>query len=279
MCGRMTLTRSGSEIAAYFAEAMAGLEALDAREVDGHPLRPRFNLAPSQEVLTLVVSFGPDAAPDAARDRGSDRTGSAAFAWKRWGLVPSWAKDPSVGSRLFNARAETVDTKPSFRAAFKRRRCLVAADGFYEWTPRNRDHKPFLFRPRQGAVMGLAGLHERWQGEGGEVVESCTVLTTEASADLEGVHHRMPVILAPERFAAWLDPETEPGVLAGLLGSAPPGRLERTPVSRYVNDPRHDDPRCLEPEPIVEQVPLFALDGGSAGGSAEADRSSRDEEF
>lgn len=256
MCGRMTLTRSGSEIADYFAQAIAGFaasngEGLDLEAETPSAVRPRFNLAPSQPVLTIV--------PAAAG------TGASAWpAYKRWGLVPSWAKDPGIASHTFNARSETVDTKPSFRAAFKRRRCLVAADGFYEWTPRNRGHEPFLFRASDSPLLALAGLFEEWSGEGGEIIESCTVLTTEANRDLEGVHHRMPVILSPQDQSRWLDPTADPALLKALLVSAPEGTLERTAVSRYVNDPRRDDPRCLEPKPLAEQADLFALEGDAS---------------
>lgn len=256
----MTLTRSGSEIAGYFAEAMAlaadgvAVEgaAIEVCEEDGGPLRKRFNLAPSRPVLTLAM------AP-------TDSGGMPVFSWKRWGLVPSWAKDPSVGARMFNARSETVETKPSFRAAFKRRRCLVVADGFYEWTPKNRDHQPFHFRSSRGTLLAFAGLFEIWQGEsreGGEVIESCTVLTSEANGDLAGIHHRMPVILDPDRFGSWLDPDSDPETLKALTLSAPSGRLERRAVTRYVNDPRRDDERCLESEPRAEQAELFTLGEG-----------------
>lgn len=243
MCGRMTLTRSGDEIATYFAEAMANLLAGEgAREVDGSPLRPRFNVSPSRDVLTLVPA-----------EEGF------AFAWKRWGLIPSWAKDAAIGNLTFNARSETVAEKPSFRAAFKRRRCLVAADGFYEWTPKNRDHKPFHFTPVRTALLGFAGLHESWVGEGGEVIESATVLTTDANVDMEGVHHRMPVVLDPTDYARWIDPATDKDALRALLRPAVPGTLARRPVTRYVNDPRHDDPRCLADEEKAEQGALFAF--------------------
>ena len=246
MCGRLTLTRSGDEIAAYFAEAMAMLVAGDgARELDGAPLRPRFNVSPMRDVLTLVPADG-----------------GAAFAWKRWGLVPSWAKDPSIGNRTFNARAETVAEKPSFRAAFRRRRCLVAADGFYEWTPKNRDHRPFHFTPTRTALLGFAGLYESWSGEGGEVIESATVITTDANADLTDVHHRMPVVLDPSDYARWIDPASEKDALLALLRPSVPGTLDRRPVSRYVNDPRHEGPRCLEDEEKAEQGALFELDPG-----------------
>ncbi len=280
MCGRMTLTRSGSEIAHYFSEAMRGfrpdartLVAGAIREENGDALRTRYNVAPSQDLLTVVV-----ASPAGASGGITGESGGVAgfeFAWKRWGLVPAWAKDPAIGARLFNARLETADSKPSFRAAWKRRRCLVVADGFYEWTPRERDHRPYHFRPsartraRDGDEAGLlafAGLYEHWLGEGGEVIDSCTVLTTEANADLANVHHRMPVIVPPAHFADWLGlasacgterPATDPNRLKALVGPAPAGTLERRAVSRYVNDPRHDDPRCLAEERESGQVDLF----------------------
>ena len=245
MCGRLTLTRSGDEIAAYFAEAMAIQGSLDgARELDGSPLRPRFNVSPSRDVLTLVPG-----------DAG------AGFAWKRWGLVPGWAKDPSIGNRTFNARAETVAEKPSFRAAFKRRRCLVAADGFYEWTPRNRGHRPFLFTSASTPLLGFAGLFESWRGEGGEVIASATVITTEANPDMEGIHHRMPVVLDPADYARWIDPASEASALLALLRPPVSGTLDRRAVTRYVNDPRHEGPRCLEDEEKAEQGALFTLAG------------------
>ena len=228
MCGRMTLTRSGSEIAEYFALEMA---ADNVTEMDGAPLRPRHNVAPSQPVLTITQTA----------------EGPRAISWRQWGLIPSWSKSASMGGRLFNARSETANEKPSFRTAWKHRRCLVVADGFYEWTPRNRDHQPYHFRSREGALLAFAGLYEEWHGEGGEVIESCTVLTTEASADLEGVHHRMPVILASDRFELWLDPASNPDELKSLMRSAAKGTLLRQPVGRGVNNPRLDDPSCLEP--------------------------------
>jgi putative SOS response-associated peptidase YedK len=228
MCGRMTLTRSGSEIAEYFALEMDG----DAvAEMDGSPLRPRHNVAPSQPVATIIR------AADGGRELG----------WRQWGLIPSWSKSASMGGRLFNARSETASEKPSFRTAWKHRRCLVVADGFYEWTPRKRDHQPYHFRSRAGTLLAFAGLYEEWHGEGGEVIESCTVLTTEANADLEGVHHRMPVILAPQRFERWLDATSDPQELKAMMHSAPEGTLTRQAVGRGVNNPRNDGPSCLEP--------------------------------
>ncbi len=228
MCGRMTLTRSGSEIAEYFALEMA---ADRVRELDGTPLRPRHNVAPSQSVPTIIQSA------DGRRE----------MSWRQWGLIPSWSPSASMGGRLFNARSETASEKPSFRNAWKHRRCLVVADGFYEWTPRNRDHQPYHFRSQKGTLLAFAGLYEAWHGEGGEVIESCTVLTTKASADLEGVHHRMPVILSPERFERWLDTESNSIPLELMMQSAPEGTLRRQAVGRGVNNPRLDDPSCWAP--------------------------------
>jgi putative SOS response-associated peptidase YedK len=260
----MTLTRSGSEIADYFAEAMgAGLAAEGAnagsgvtaadevRAIDGGPLRPRYNLCPSQDVLTIT-----------APPEGSGLGGC--YAWRRWGLVPAWAKDPAIGARMFNARSETAAEKPSFRSAWKQRRCLVVADGFYEWTPRARDHQPFHFHASSGGLLAMAGLYEHWHGQGGEVIDSCTVLTTDANNDLDGVHHRMPVILLVEDYSSWLAVDTGPQQLAALAVAPPPGSLTSVPVTRFVNDPRHEGPECLAPVEPVEQNGLFSLEGGEA---------------
>ncbi len=249
MCGRMTLTRSGSEIADYFALEMAGDEVAES---NGEPLRARYNIAPSQQIATITTPAA----------------GARVFEWRKWGLVPSWSMDPAVGGRLFNARSETADEKPSFRAAWKRRRCLVVADGFYEWKPRGRGRQPYHFRSRNGGLLGLAGLFEQWHGKDGEVIDSCTVLTTEANADLEGVHHRMPVILDRTRFDVWLDPVSESATLKAMMGPAPSGTLDRREVSRRVNSPRFDDPQCLLPEaePKAEQGPQSKAEQGELFG-------------
>ena len=266
VCGRMTLTRSGEEIADYFAAAMAEAIAVESLAGPrGGPLAPRFNLAPSQPVLTILPI--------------AEEPGRARFDWRRWGLLPAWAKDPGMSQRLFNARSETVAEKPSFRAAFKRRRCLVVADGFYEWTPRNRGHRPHYFTPSDAPFLAFAGLYESWTPPNDapraentpERIESCTVLTTEANGDLAGVHHRMPVILSPAEMATWLDPRAEPEALRALTRPAALGTLTKREVSRYVNDPRHDDAGCLTdaaeapapPDPTPAQGSLFDLGGGA----------------
>lgn len=246
MCGRMTLTRTPSEIAEFFRiEAEAGRAPGVLAGPDGRPLQPRYNISPSQPVLTVL----------------RDAQGTRRFAWKQWGLVPAWAKDPAMGGKLFNARSETVAEKPSFRSAFKRRRCLVVADGFYEWTPRPQGHRAHWLHPRSGGLLALAGLYERWDDERGPAVDSCTVLTTAANEDLAAIHARMPVLLPPADWPLWLDPASPSESLKALLVPAPGGTLAARVVSSHVNDPRHDDPGCLDDAAAAGP---FRLDGGSA---------------
>jgi putative SOS response-associated peptidase YedK len=221
VCGRFTLTSSPERLAERF-----GLD-----EVPG--LAPRFNIAPSQEVATV---------------RRRDGSGARVLEMRRWGLVPSWARDPRVGNRMINARSETVAERPAFRSAFRLRRCLVPADGFYEWAGGRGPRQPYHIRLADGAPFGIAGLWERWSGPDGGVIESCTLLTTAANARLAAVHDRMPVILEPEAFERWLDPAVrEPERLRDLLRPLPPERVALHPVSRRVNDPRNDDPGCVAP--------------------------------
>jgi putative SOS response-associated peptidase YedK len=197
---------------------------------------PRYNVAPTQPIATVVAT------PENPEPH---------FDFLQWGLVPSWAKDPAIGSRMINARAETVVEKPSFRAAFKRRRCLILADGFYEWqTQANRkikqphyiflkDHQPFAF----------AGLWEHWSdsASGGEL-QTCTILTTTPNELMEPIHNRMPVILAPEDYAAWLDPDYyQPQALQEMLRPCDDGAMDRYLVSTVVNKPQNDSPDCIEP--------------------------------
>jgi putative SOS response-associated peptidase YedK len=220
-------------------------ESGEVHSANGGPLRPRYNIAPSQEIPAILF------------DAGIGRR----LEWMRWGLVPSWAKDVSIGARLFNARSETVAVKPSFRSAFRHRRCLIAADGFYEWTPRNRGHQPFHFTSSEQELLAFAGLFESWRGEGGEVIDSCTVLTTEANADVSDVHNRMPALLDAAQRELWLEPTSPREDLEQLLAPAPPGSLNKRAVGRRVNDARRDDRSCLESEVPAEQSTLFELDG------------------
>jgi putative SOS response-associated peptidase YedK len=166
----------------------------------------------------------------------------------RWGLVPPWAEDQKIGNRLINARAETAAGKPSFRAAFKRRRCLVPADGFYEWQKVGRAKQPYYIRLKDGAPFAFAGLWEHWQGADGEIIESCTLLTTEANDLMRPIHERMPVMLKPEDFGRWLDRDAPAGkALAALLCPYPAEAMTAYPVSAHVNNPRNDGPACVAP--------------------------------
>lgn len=184
----------------------------------------------------------PGGAIPAIRGEGTGRE----LAALRWGLVPSWARSP--GDAPVNARAESLADKPSFREAFRRRRCLIPASGFYEWEARGRARRPWLFRRRDGAPFGLAGLWETWRGPDGGVLESCAVVTTAPNALMEPIHHRMPVALAAEQWEAWLDPHAaEPAALEPLLRPWPAELMTAVAVSDRVNHVRHDDAACLEP--------------------------------
>lgn len=192
---------------------------------------PRYNLAPTTRVPVVKAT-------------AAGRT----LVLHHWGLIPSWAKDPALAGRLANARAETVAEKPSFRGPFRSRRCLVPADGFFEWQSLPGAAKqPFLFRATQGGLLAIAGLWDRWEGPESAVL-SCTLITTTASGDLAGIHDRMPVLLAPADFAAWLDPgNRDRDGLQALLRPAAEGLLCRVPVSPRVNKVSNDDPELLEP--------------------------------
>jgi len=200
-------------------------------------LRPRYNLAPSQRAAVV------------REDDGGRR-----LALLRWGLIPSWADDPRIGHRLVNARAETVAEMPAFRAAYRQRRCLVPADGFYEWLRRGGAREPWLFFPRDRGLMAFAGLWESWkvpdgapltgslaEYRPGDAVETFTILTTRPNATVRPIHRRMPVILPSEAFGAWLSC----GEVA--LGPAPDDLLAAHAVGLRVNSPRHDDPECVAP--------------------------------
>jgi len=225
VCGRFTLTSTPEELTRRF-----GLD-------ETPDLAPRYNIAPGQDVLAVRV----------ASDTGGRRASPL-----RWGLVPSWAKSPSVGNRMINARAETLASKPAFRAALRRRRCLVPADGFYEWAKRGAVKQPYHIGLRERKPFGFAGLWEHWSDPEGAVLESCTIVTTDASASIRDIHPRMPVILAPEVEAEWLDPaQDDPAALLPLLCALPDDALEFHAVSDRVNRPGFDDPACLAAVPEI----------------------------
>ncbi|MCE7981192.1 MAG: SOS response-associated peptidase [Caldilinea sp. CFX5] len=224
MCGRFTLTAPPDQLATLF-------------ELPQEPVVvPRYNIAPTQPVA--VVRMNPQSA---ARE----------WALTYWGLVPSWSKDPSMGARMINARAETVTEKPAFRAAFKRRRCLVPANGFYEWQKQGKGKQPFYITTPDGAPFAIAGLWEYWEGADGSALESCTLLTTSANTLMTPLHDRMPVIIAPEDYAQWLGTgrdETPQAMdqLQHLLRPYADDGLMAYPVSTYVNNTRNEGADCVQ---------------------------------
>ncbi len=215
MCGRYTLRTSSAEVARQF-----GL-------FDVPDLPPRYNIAPTQ---TVAVVRG-----NAPRE----------LALLRWGLVPSWAASPPAGAPLINARAETAATKPSFRSAFKSRRCLIVADGFYEWRKLGNARQPYYIHRRDDGLLALAGLWE-CRTQAGESLESCAIITTAANATMQPLHDRMPVIIARDNFDTWL---TDAAHAGDLLRPCPAEDLEAYPVRRQVGNPRYDRPDCIEPDP------------------------------
>lgn len=243
MCGRFTLTTPAAVWAALF-------------ELDSVPrLGPRYNIAPTQPVAAVRSTARPQAEKP-EKDKTEAGTGSGhEFALLRWGLVPHWAKQPDLkGRTLINARSETVAEKPSFRDSFRFRRCLVIADGFYEWQPAGARKQPFWIRLDTEAPFAFAGLWDRWTGES-ESLESCTLLTTEANEVLRPLHDRMPVILDPLNFETWIDPDTSHRELESLLVPYPSESMTFHPVSTHVNHVGHDDPGCIAP--IRSQTDLF----------------------
>jgi len=225
MCGRFTLRASASVIAEQF-----GL--LEVPE-----LSARFNIAPSQPVP--VVRLRPDGPGSGPRRE---------LVLMRWGLIPGWAKDPAIGNRMINARAETVAEKPAFRAALRRRRCLLPADGFYEWQRIGKRKQPYFIRLRDDRPFAFAGLWESWEGPDQARIESCTLLTTDANELMRPIHDRMPVILPPEAYQPWLDPSLErPEELRPLLKPYPSEAMLAYPIGTLVNIPTNEDPRCVEP--------------------------------
>lgn len=222
MCGRFTLRAPASVVAAQF-----GL-------FDTPEWGPRFNIAPGQPVAAIrCLAAG-----------GTQRQ----LAWLRWGLIPHWADDARIGNRLINARSEGVASKPAFRIPLRRRRCLVLADGFYEWKTVGRLRQPYFIRFRDDRVFALAGLWDVWEGPAHTAIESCTLLTTEPNRLVAQIHDRMPVILPLEHYATWLDPGIEDTArLLPMLGPYPPDELEAYAVARRVNSPSFDDPLCIQP--------------------------------
>ncbi|MDL4771987.1 MULTISPECIES: SOS response-associated peptidase [Thermomonosporaceae] len=250
MCGRYATARARQELLDQFQVQV------DAVEGD---LQPDYNVAPTKDVPAVLVRRPKDAPEEEAPVRQLRTV--------RWGLVPSWAKDLSVGARMINARAETVDEKPAFRRAFAQRRCLLPADGYFEWytlqdqgpgaaldpaQPQKKAKKPqkqpFYIRPKHGGVMAMAGLYELWKSPEGEWVWTATVITTDAPDDVGRIHDRMPMVVEPDRWDAWLDPGlTEAAGVRELLVPAMAGTMEAFPVSKAVNNVKNNGPELIEP--------------------------------
>ncbi|MGH8777219.1 MAG: SOS response-associated peptidase [Jiangellaceae bacterium] len=245
MCGRYAVSHSADELAEEF-----GVDRIEVRE----RLEPDWNVAPTKDVFA-VLTRRRRSEPEAAPERR--------LTVLRWGLIPSWAKDPSMGSRLINARVESAPEKPAFRRAFALRRCLLPADGFYEWYGETKGKKqPFFIRPRDGGVMAMAGLYEIWRDpavpdddDPAAFRWTSVVLTTTAEDDIGQIHDRAPMIVQPDDWAAWLDPRTDDvDALRRLLVPAAPGLLEAYPVSTEVNKVGNNGPELVEPLPPVESV-------------------------
>ncbi len=219
MCGRFSLTLDPDSIQETFPEYIFPTG-----------LTPRYNIAPTQPILAI---------PNDGRHQAGHYL---------WGLIPSWAKDPAIGSRMINARAETLAEKPSFRAAYKHHRCLIPSTGFYEWQalPGSKGKVPHFIHLRDGSPFTFAGLWEQWQAPDGSQVLSATIITTQPNDLVASIHNRMPVILAPSARAAWLEPGPQPPeVLNSLLKSYPSDEMEAYPVSTLVNSPANDRAEIL----------------------------------
>ena len=225
MCGRFTLRVPTSAIVEHFA--LLGKMPL---------LAPRYNIAPTQPVAVVRLD-------------GRATTPRRELASLRWGLIPHWAKDPSIGARMINARAETVAEKPAYKAALRRRRCLVPADGFYEWRKDRNRKQPYFISLHDDRLFAFAGLWESWEGADHSYIESCTLLTTEPNELIRPIHDRMPVILSRNAYDLWLDPAVQDAArLTPLLCPCPAEGMQARAVGTLVNSPRNDSPACISPE-------------------------------
>jgi putative SOS response-associated peptidase YedK len=249
VCGRYAASRNPDDL----------VEEFEIEEKPEQVLPPSYNVAPTQDVYA-VVERAPRDEPEAAPSRSLHVV--------RWGLVPSWAKDPKIGNRMINARMETVAEKPAFKRAFASRRCLLPADGYFEWYPTSQKTKagkprkqPFFIRPADGGVLAMAGLYEIWRDRGRPDDDpaawwwTCTIITTTAEDELGRIHDRMPLMVEPDRWDAWLDPAREAAL--DLLEPALPGRLEAYPVGPLVNNVRNNGPELIAPLPL-EETPMEA---------------------
>ena len=228
MCGRYRLSRRKQRIAEYFDT------------VDDIDWQPRYNIAPTQNVGII---------------RQDSSQAVRKFSLVRWGLIPYWAKDPNIGHKMINARSETVLDKPAFREAFQNRRCLLPADGFYEWKRTGRSKQPIHLGMQDESLFAFAGIWDRWKDASGNLVETCSILTTTPNSLLAGVHNRMPVILEPGNYESWLDPGLkDSGTLTAMLKPFDPALMKCYPVSMLVNSPANDNAECatkIEPPQLA----------------------------
>jgi putative SOS response-associated peptidase YedK len=249
MCGRYASSRRPEDLVEEF-------DIVDLRVPA--PLEADYNVAPTKEVYAVV---------ERPPSKESDEPPERQLRVLSWGLVPSWAKDPSIGNRMINARMETVAEKPAYKRAFAKRRCLLPADGYYEWYPTQELTKagkprkqPFFIRPQDGGVLAMAGLYEIWRDPtkpddaDDRFRWTCTVITTDAEDDLGHIHDRMPLMVEPERWSDWLDPRAPQDHLLDQLVPAAPGRLEAYPVSALVSNVKNNGPELLAPLPLHEVV-------------------------
>jgi putative SOS response-associated peptidase YedK len=230
VCGRYTSTSTSEQVAVFFA----------AEEVKTEELPLRYNVAPSQLVYAIAERRRTDDQPQ--RQLGSFR----------WGLVPSWAKDPSIGNRMINARAETLSSRNAYKRALVRHRCIIPADAFYEWQIRELEGKrqkaPYVIRRRDGSPLAFAGLWEVWHDAEDQPLRTCVIITIEANRLLAPIHDRMPVVLPPDAWDEWLDPENQDvSRLQKLLVPAPAKEFEAYEISTLVNNVRHEGPELIEP--------------------------------
>ena len=234
MCGRYSLSTPDDVLREFF-------ELDEDEDLAPRSLEPRFNIAPTQEAAVIR----------ARRD-----SGARVLSFLRWGLVPYWAEDLSIGSRMINARSETAAEKRAFERCFRRRRCLVPADGFYEWKKTSAGKQPYWFHSPVGAPFAFAGLWDSWRQTDGEPLQSFTILTTEPNEVTAEIHDRMPVILDEGSYSKWLDPSIEdPADLQPLLVPYPADRINRYTVSTLVNSPANDSPECQRR--VEEPLMLF----------------------
>ena len=224
MCGRFALISTPEQIADQFQASQGVLAGMP-------PAVPRYNIAPTQPVMAVRHS----------------QSGRRELTFFHWGLVPSWSKDMKFASKLINARSETVPDKPSFRNAFKRRRCIIPADGFYEWQKIANGKQPLYIHAADKRPFAFAGLWEMWNSPTGDMLQSCTILTTEPNELMAQIHNRMPVILEPEDFETWLNPEPEPNDALHLFRAYPSHKIAAYPVSTAVNNARNDSAACIAP--------------------------------